>query len=181
MDRDTQPKNIFNQLDPLPFATRTELPHPDKEVQINIDQYVFHTHPDTKAPNPQPEVQNPQPEVQNPQPELAKPSQQEENPDPEKINQGQQEGDTTQKVAEKEAKTKKAAQEEATKKEGEEKKATEQKEAKKRKVDFLLAEEEWLYARAKESIQDLWNAEYIDEDISEPACTSLLNRYLERR
>ena len=148
MDRDTQPKNIFTQLDPLPFTTRTELPHPDKEVQINIDQYVFDTHPDTEAPNPQPEVQNPQPE-------LAKLSQQEENPDPEKTNQGQQEGGTTQKDAEKEAKIKKAAQEETVRKEEEEKKATEQKEAKKRKVDILLAEEEWFYARAKEFVQDL--------------------------
>ena len=81
----------------------------------------------------------------------------------------------------KEAKTKKAAQEKAAKKEEEEKKATEQKEAKKRKADFLLTEEEWLYARAKEFVKDLWDAEYIDEDISEPACTSLLNQYLERR
>ena len=45
----------------------------------------------------------------------------------------------------------------------------------------MLAEEEWLYARAKEFVQDLQDAEYIDEDILEPACTSLLNQYLERR
>ena len=36
------PGDIFNELDPLPFATRSKLPNPKNEAQINLEEVRFH-------------------------------------------------------------------------------------------------------------------------------------------